>query len=549
MSEPSENATVTLREALAQTIARGEKVLRLPAGRLDLYPAGCSERYCYFSNNDEGVKTIALDLADLENFTLVGEATELIFHGRVSPLVATRCRNLTIADISIDFADSFVSDADIVKRENGIAWLQIGGKHHFADGKLGFTGDFYDNLDGVLRCFAYNASRRELSETAATSIENHDLLYRDGLVGVPDRFPAGAQELIIKHELRLCPGIVLDNCQNVVLKNVKLHHASGMGILAQCCCNVTLEKVEISPRRRRASVSDDGAHLVECRGKISLRDCDFAGMLDDSVNIHGIYRPLKFRIPGGKFYYLDTGHYQQAGIPGAQPGDTLELAKPDTGKPYGKIKLTDAKLINKAFTRVTFDENTLPPEYEWGDAARVVECAKAEVEIVNCRFRPYRGRGILVSGVKSANIKNCEIHSSGAAIFVSGDPRFWFESGRVDELCIENNTFDNCNYSNTAATREPVCVFPEIAVETPGFFYHGRIALRGNRFIAAKRPLLSFRSVETVEIVGNQGIEDTTYPFAPQGNAGYFFTTPNSPAVNFRDCGKTTVEGNRFFEE
>ena len=522
--------------------------LVIPQGKYDFYPDGCTQRYCYFSNNDEGVKTIVFDLNDLADFTLDGSNSEFLFHGRISPIVATNCRNLTIKNITIDFEDSFVSDADLVKRADGIAWFKIFGKHSVDGGKLHFSDDFFDNLDGVLRFFSYNKKRAELDcELPMVAIENRDLLYENDFVGVPDKFPDGAENFVIKHELRLCPGIVFDSCENIILENVKIHHAAGMGVLAQCCRNVTLQKVEVSPRDRRCSVSDDAIHIVECRGEIVVKECDLSGTLDDSINIHGIYRPLKYRIPGGKFYYLDTGHYQQAGLCGALPGDTLELCKADTSVPYGSIKLTDTKVINKCYTKVVFDESSLPPEYEWGDIARVVECGEAVVKIENSKFKPFRGRGILVSGVKEALIRGCEIHSFGAGIFVSGDPRFWYESGPVKKLNIEDNTFNNCCYDNRGATREAICIFPEIAKETPGFRYHGTIVVKSNHFISAPRPLISMLSVENATVCDNKLTLDATYKFSPKNKDGYYFTTPDSPAVNFRNCGKTSVDGNKGF--
>lgn len=544
----NENASIWWQKLLKSAGKLDKKQIILPPGKYDFFPEGCTQRYAYFSNNDEGVKTIAFDLFDLTDFTLSGSGAELIFHGRISPIVACKCRNLTISGITIDFEDSFVSDADLIRRADGIAWFKIGGKHSFADGKIIFSGDFFDNLDGKLNFFSFNTILGELnSDVAPVSIENRDLLFENDLIGVPDKFPSDSENFVIKHELRLCPGIVFDQCENVRLENVKLHHAAGMGVLAQCCKNVTLENVEISPRNRRCSVSDDAAHIVECRGKIVVRNCDFAGTLDDSINIHGIYRPLKFRIPGGKFYYLDSGHYQQMGLPGAQAGDTLELCKAKTSRPYGKIKLTDAKVINKAFTKVVFDEATLPTEYEWGDIASVVECQNAVVVVENCRFRPFKGRGVLVSGVKEAIIRGCDIHSSGAGIFISGDPNFWFESGPVKNLLIENNRFDNCCYSNVGSTREAICVFPEIVEKTDDFCYHGTIIIRNNSFISSLRPLISMLSVENAVVVDNDFTLDNTYRFAPKSNDGYFFTTLSSPRVNFRNCGKTEVDGNKGF--
>ena len=187
-------------------------------------------------------------------------------------------------------------------------------------------------------------------------------------------------------------------------------------------------------------------------------------------------------------------------------------------------------------------------EYEWGDIARVVECKEAIVLIENCRFRPFKGRGVLVSGVKEAVIRSCEIHSSGSGVFISGDFSFWYESGPVKSAVIENNFFDNCNYRVNVATQEPLAVFPELATLADDYFYHGSIKVKHNRFRSALRPLVSVMSAAEVEVVDNVFEPDSEYRFIPNPTAGYNFTQPDSPMAAFLHCGKVSENKNSGFQ-
>ena len=90
-----DNASSALVPAIRMA-AEEDKILYFPPGEYHFYPEGCAARYCYFSNNDEGVKTIAMLLDGLVDFTVRGENAMLIFHGRISPLCAFNCRNLTV---------------------------------------------------------------------------------------------------------------------------------------------------------------------------------------------------------------------------------------------------------------------------------------------------------------------------------------------------------------------------------------------------------------------------------------------------------------------
>ena len=80
---PGQNSIYLWHNALEQARNSNEKEIHFSSGKYEFFPEGCSQRYCWFSNNDEGVKTIALDLLFLENLTITGENTELYFHGRM----------------------------------------------------------------------------------------------------------------------------------------------------------------------------------------------------------------------------------------------------------------------------------------------------------------------------------------------------------------------------------------------------------------------------------------------------------------------------------
>ena len=539
-----ENVSPALAPAL-QTALASDRKLVFPPGEYHLFSMGCQQKYCYFSNNDEGVKTIAVLLDGADDFTISGFGAKLIFHGRISPLCAFNCRNLKIEGLTIDFEDSFVSDADLIKRENGIAWFKFYGKHKVVNGKIIFTDDFYDNFHGKLPFYPYDRNKKELVWNGKpVTLPNRNIQSCDGLVGVEDCFadlPTDA--FVVKHEIRLCPGMVFDNCENIHLENVTVHHASGMGVLIQNSENCRIEKLAVVPNSRRASVSDDALHITDCRGKLLISNSQFAGTLDDSINVHGVFRKLKSRIPGGKMYYLEAGHYQQQGVFNIRPGDTLELLERNTGKPYGQLKIDQVKECNKAFTIIEFDENTLPEKFIQGDPGWILE-TQAELEVINCTCSTLNGRGILASGLKSLHISGCQLHTSGAGVFISGDHSFWYESGPVACAIIENNFFDNCNYRSWSATREPLAVFPELETLAKDFFYHGTIEVKNNRFRSAKHTQISMMSVNNAVVTGNRFTFDESYPFAPATSSGYFFTDADSPETAFLHCKSVNEENN-----
>lgn len=541
-----ENASTAISPAIKAAL-QSDRILYFPAGVYHFYPEGCIQRYCFFSNNDEGVKTIAILLDGVDDFTVRGDNAKFIFHGRISPLCAFNCRNLTVEGISVDFEDSFVSDADLVTRQDGVAWFKFAGKHQVVDGKMVFTGDFYDNFNGRLNFFCYDCGKEELVwNQRAVTIQNRNIQFKDGLVGIEDKFenfPSPA--FVVKHEIRLCPGMVFDNCRDITVHQVTIYHAAGMGVLIQNSENCLVEKLAVVPGSRRTSASDDALHITDCRGKLQIRDCELAGTLDDSINVHGVFRKLKCRTIGNLMYYLEAGHFQQQGVFNIHPGDTLELLSHHSGKPYARLKLAGISPCNKAFTIVTFEEDGLPPGFVQGDPGWILE-TQAELEVTGTVCRPLNGRGILASGLKTLHISGCELHSSGSGVFISGDHGFWYESGPVHHAVIENNIFDNCNYKANTATREPLAVFPELDVLEDDFYYHGTIEVKNNTFISSPRPQVSMMSVRNAVVTGNTFKLDDSYGFAPAAYSGYYFTDENSPMAAFLHC-ENIVDDNPGF--
>ena len=97
------DAGPAIRAALSHCARIRAARLILPGGELRIRPDLAVEKYQFISNNDEGLKRIAFDLVGLQDFTIEGADTKLLFTGFVSPFNLERCRNITIRNLSIDF--------------------------------------------------------------------------------------------------------------------------------------------------------------------------------------------------------------------------------------------------------------------------------------------------------------------------------------------------------------------------------------------------------------------------------------------------------------
>ena len=543
---PGGNAVPAWNRALARAAAQKSPRIRFLPGRYDFYPEHCARLYRYLSNNDCGVKTIALHLAGLEDIEIAGEDTLLFFHGRVSPVIAENCSRLRISGIAVDFEESFVSDAEVVRTENGFSHVKLNGRYRLDGGRLRFVEDEYDNRSGVLQLRPFDPAAGEMPHEAdCTNVPNRGIRQEDGLVLLPALCDAPA--LTIKHEDRLSPGIVLSECSDVTVENVTIRHAGGMGLLAQFCRDVTLEKVHVVPAANRVvSSSDDALHFVECRGRVSVRNCRAAGMLDDALNVHGIYRPVTIPDSHENFLWLETGHFQQAGLPGARPGDTLQFVKPASGRPCGTLEVLRSEEVTPERTQIFF-AGDLPRELRSGDGARVLEPGLARLEVSGCDFAPLRGRGILASGLDKVHIADCRFHTSGAAVFIAGGCRRWYETGPVRHAVVENNLFDNCCYLRHSSTRETVSVCPDLDELEPDFHYHGLVEVKNNRFVSQRRPQVAVLSAERLEVSGNTLEINDKYPVSPPDPGIFSFAEPDSRSIIFKHVGAVEIRDNDGF--
>ena len=118
------------------------------------------------------------------------------------------------------------------------------------------------------------------------------------------------------------------------MRTSRVHHAAGMGFLAERCENVTLKRFDVTPSPgtgRRSSAAADAAHFVNCGGKVALEGCRFENQLDDGLNVHGFL--CRWCAAGrARAACCWTGATRmQRGVQLAREGDVLALMQANSG--------------------------------------------------------------------------------------------------------------------------------------------------------------------------------------------------------------------------
>jgi hypothetical protein len=452
-----------IKKALADCKANGAKKLVFERGQYDFYPTFAEERYCYISNNDEGLKRIAFDLKNINDLTIDGQGALLMFHGFMSPFVLEDSNNVKIKNLSIDYSRTFHSEAIILGHDAEGMDVEILENFPFNvySGTLLFTDGQKQigELTTVSKSVAYGSSHMleydtQKRETAymvkdfyfsnINGFPAKKLEGRKVRIRVPGLKGTIGNTMVFGPNHRKHPGFVVSDSKNISFNNIILHHAGGMGILGQRSHNITVDSCKVTPSKgRMISVTADATHFVNCTGKITLTNNLFENQKDDATNIHGIYVQVIEKSAEDKVI-IQLKHGQQYGFDFLKQGMEVELVRAKSMLTYDTATVKHINKINKEVTEVTFDKN-LPANLEIGDAIAEIR-DYPEIQIAHNIVRNNRARGMLLNSRGKTMVENNTFHSPGAAILFEGDSFHWFEQGGVRDCVIRNNKFENCLY-------------------------------------------------------------------------------------------------------
>lgn len=503
---------------LIQAAKRGGSAkIKVPAGRHDIFPADLPSRLCYVSNNDSGVRPVLFDLTDLNGVEIDGQGAELVFHGEIIPFMVERCHDVTITNLTIDWARPFLSQGVVVDADHGRLRLDMHPDHPFdvRDGRAVFCGSEYES-DCLRNMLAFDATRRETAFRAVdhygvapnvrAECEGNNQLTLFGEFLKPSRT---GEVMVIKHHGRTAPGLCFSHCHGVDIEDVTVHHAGGMAFVGQATRDIFLRRCRVEPTEgsgRVFSAHADATHFTDCRGRIELIDCYFANQLDDATNIHGIYR----RIDGSGStdrLHARLMHHQQNGIETVSAGDTVALFD---DRDFVEIGRAEVESVANPDSRSTIYELKHEVSLREGHTIAMRWDHDIDVHISGCEARGNRARGFLISTLGRVVIEHNHLHVPGSAIQFNFDGNSWYESGPVEDVTIRHNHFDNCLYGVWGPAL--FSVRPEILAEHRSLATNRKITIASNRINASDPRLVYAHSVSGLRFADNEIEWTDAYP-------------------------------------
>lgn len=543
----SKNASPVLQKALAKIKAEykeGEKViLRFPEGRYEFHEKGAAVREYYISNhNQTNPKKVGIALEDMKNLTLDGQGSEFVFHGRMLPVSLLRSENCLLKNFSIDFENPHIAQVKIVENDpqDGIVfepapWVdyRIAKDSIFEAYGEGWTmrHSWGIAFDGDTKHLVYNTSdigcpTKGASEVAPRRI--HAPGWKDARL-VPGTVVA------MRGWGRPTPGIFLSHDVNTTIENVKVHYAEGMGLLAQLCENITLEKFGVCLKGdadpRYFTTQADATHFSGCKGKIVSCNGLYEGMMDDAINVHGTYLKVVKRVDDRTLVgrYM---HGQSWGFEWGCPGDEVQFIRSNTMELVGKQnKIISIRPYDKEQTEgareflITFQEPVDQVINEQSGFGIENLTWTPEVLFSGNVIRNNRARGSLFSTPRKTIVENNLFdHTSGAAILLCGDCNGWFETGACRHVIIRKNRFVNALTNLFQFTNAVISIYPEIPdLKGQQQYFHGGpeggIVIEDNEFETFDAPILYAKSVDGLVFRNNTIKLNTEYkPFHPNRN-------------------------------
>jgi hypothetical protein len=530
-----DDSTLAVRDALAAARQRSATRLVFPPGRYDFWPDRAEERYQFISNNDDGLKRITFPLYGLANLEIDGQGAQFVFHDSVSPFVIDHCKGITLRNFSIDWKRAFHSEGTVLAVGTDTIDLAIPEEfpYKFRTGLLVFTNERGDDLPygGLLE---FDPKKRETAFlakdywTAPGGVKAEEIGPRQVRLHVPNITATPGNVLVFGYALRTNPAIVLSDSAQTRIEDVNLYHAGGMGVIAQRCEDVELDRDRVTTppgSKRVLSLTADATHFSNCTGKIVMSYCFFENMDDDHTNIHGIYVQVRKQLAPDALE-IKLVHPQQAGFDYLVPGMPVELVHGPSMVTYGNAVVKSVDRLNKEYSHVTF-EAPLPKEVVIGDVIAST-AGYPDVDINHCTFRGNRARGLLIGSRGKVVIENNLFHNAGAAILFEGDGRFWFEQAGVRDCVIRYNRFEDCNYGlwGNAAIQVGANIAES---ERAASRYNKNILIEDNTFFVFDPRILHVYSVQGLTFRNNRIAPSTDYP--PQNQNAKAFDVTDSDEV------------------
>lgn len=517
-------------EGWVQTeLESGKQTIVLPKGVHHAYPQNVRSKYLYVSNNDDGVKNILFDLSGRENLIIDGNGAELILHGRIIPFYMKNAKNITIKNLTIDWAHPFFGQGDIteVGKDYFDVRIQDGYTADIEDDRLVFINP---DIDEPMHFNNINIVDPQLERLVQKSMDEYGVgqehraeqiepgLFRIHSNSIRSPLKPG-HVAVFQYAGRCSPAVLAHGGSDIRLENVTQYHAAAIANLFEGTKNIYIDSLQIVRRPgagRFYTTHHDATHFVDCRGDIHVKNSKIEWQGDDDLNVHGVFRRVHKKVSNNTIQvYLY--HFQQIGLRTLFPGDKIGFYDKRTFQLVG-----EGILEKEIYYHYTAQQSYLRfkdelPALDWENIVVAIQDHDVDVQISGNHFSNHRARNLIIKTPGKVRIHDNYFNAQGAAIKIHTEASSWHESGPVDDVEIYNNVFDQCNSGGFSfATIEITAGVTDRETVAP---VHKNISIHNNRIIYIFKPIMGASYVENLEFYDNEIIPGDDYEQWYKGNS------------------------------
>lgn len=448
--------------------------------------------------NPNGMRRTAMFLNKKKNVVIEGNGASVIIHGKMTPFLFDKCDNITVRNLTVDYACPTMSEFSVTSYENGEYILKINPEWLFRieDNNLIWHGEIgadsipywedsyignrrhikeFDPVSEITRDF----SRDKLSFETIRRLDNITLAVK--LADKDAQLSVGCVYQT-RNIIRDQTGALFQRCSNLVFDSLRIKFMHGLGMVSQFCENVTYKNCDFTPADGRTVASTaDFFQFSGCKGDIIIDNCKAFGAHDDYVNVHGTHLRIIEKNDDDNSMVVRFMHNESWGFQAFEAGDELEFIKWDTLIPYYNSQVISYERLDDTDIKLFLDRR-LPDIVLEKD---VVENATwtPNLYVRNCDFGPTSGRGILCTTRGEVIIENNRFRNLwGPALLLEDDCNFWFESGYTNKIIFRNNRVIGCDFGNTWENSPVIRYTPKVMDENSKEYVHGKLIVEGNSF-------------------------------------------------------------------
>ena len=241
-----------------------------------------------------------------------------------------------------------------------------------------------------------------------------------------------------------------------------------MGIYSYRAENITLDGFKLTYDSESPCIvtnAADAVHSFGTSGKFNIVNSTFEGMIDDAINIHSNFRTVERTEENVIYSALASCEKQADDL--YRVGDEIAVYRGKTMEKVAGYIIQNIEDVGNNVRKFTVDRDA--SQHIEGDLIENIT-ANCDVTIENCIFGKANSHLRLQSRGKFV-IRNCVTE---LPLLLTGDASFWFESGPITDLTVEDCRF----MGDRAKIRIESEVFP---TETAPY-YHSGIKILNNEF-------------------------------------------------------------------